>query len=68
MVLRPRKFKFKNRQKNRQFLYPKNSHLNYGQIGLQILSPLKLFSKQIYRFKMFVKKGSRRADRTRRFV
>lgn len=46
---------------------PRNlTTLNYGQIGLKLLFPVKLFSKQMFRFKLFIKKGSKRSDKTRR--
>mgnify|MGYP006445494649 CR=1 FL=1 len=67
MLLRPRKFLFKNRQKKRKFINSKlTSKLNYGQVGLKLLQPVKLFSKQMFRFKLYIKKGSRRSDKTGR--
>ena len=67
MVLRPRKFKFKNIQKRRSSRYSKPVRLLYGQIGLFILQPLRLTGKKIYRFKLFLKKSSRKSDKTLRF-
>lgn len=67
MVLRPRKFVYQNRQKNRKFIFPNLKYnLHYGQFGLRLLQPSWLFGKQMHRFKMLIKKGSRRSDKTRR--
>jgi len=70
MVLRPRKFKFKNRHKKRSFvkLSQKKIKLVYGQYGLVTMQPVKLYSKQIFRFKLFLKKGAKRADKTKRHI
>ena len=67
MVLRPKKFKFKNIQKRRKnnFL-PRKGSLLYGQTGLMILQPLRLQNKQIFRFKLVLKKSARRSDKTGR--
>ena len=68
MLLRPRKFSFKNRQKKRKFRPSKfhNTKLVYGHFGLQVLQPLRLTSRHIFRYKIFLKKGSKRTDKTRR--
>lgn len=66
MLLRPRKFTHKNRQKKRSFFRSKINKLVYGQIGLKVLQPTRLFSKQMFRFKLFIKKGSRRSEKTYR--
>jgi large subunit ribosomal protein L16 len=69
MLLRPRKFTFKNRQKSRSlFSHPKNSGLLYGQQGLQILQPMNISGKNLFRIKLYIKKGARRADKTSRKV
>ncbi len=70
MILRPRKFKHKNRQKKRNnFKIPtKTSVLVYGQFGLYLLQPTQLYSKQLFRFKLLLKKGAKRVDKTRRGV
>ena len=47
---------------------PKNAKLTYSNIGLQILQPLRLNNKHIFRIKLFLKKSSRRADKTSRTV
>ena len=67
MLLRPRRFPHKNRQKKRTYPTPSlNYKLNYGQIGLRLLQPSRLFSKQMFRYKAFIKKGSKRSDKTGR--
>lgn len=68
MLLQPRKFKFKNRHKRRRFLYTKTSKLIYGQAGLKILQPLWISNKQVFRYKLFLKKAARRSDKTSRKV
>lgn len=70
MSLRPRKFKYKNIHKRRFFRFSnlKVNKLTYGQLGLVLLQPLRLNSKQIFRYKLFFKKASRRSDKTLRFV
>lgn len=69
LLLNPRKFNFKNKFKRRSFFkLPKNNKLTYSNYGLQILQPLRLNNKHIFRFKLFFKKASRRTDKTSRFV
>lgn len=69
MLLRPRKFNFKNRHKSRSlFSFPKNSGLLYGQQGLQLLQPMNISGKNLFRIKIFIKKGARRTDKTSRRV
>lgn len=70
MVLQPRKFKYKLRQKARGMTYNyliKNA-LNFGQVGLMLTQPLRLNSKRIFRIKLFLKKSAKRSDKTRRRV
>ena len=67
MVLRPRKFKFKNIQKRRKNTFiPHKGSLIYGQAGLILLQPLRLQGKQIFRFKLVLKKSARKSDKTNR--
>ena len=71
MLLRPRKFKFKNIFKRRSLRSPKSStnfNLRYGDIGLLTLQPLRLNSKHIFRQKLLLKRGSRKYDITKRKV
>lgn len=71
MLLRPRKFNYKNIFKRRSLRKSKTfatNKLSYGSIGLITLQPLRLNSKQIYRIKLLLKKGSRRSDTSKRRV
>lgn len=72
MLLQPRNFLYKKKQKNRSLLSFNNSYLksslNFGSSGLMILKPLHLTANQLFRFKLFLKKASKKSDFTRRFV
>lgn len=68
MLLRPRKFKYKTTFKRRKLINYRKTKLLYGQFGLRILQPLWVNNKQIFRFKLFLKKAARRADKTSRKV
>ena len=68
MLLRPRKFTHKSTFKRRRFVTFKKAALNYGQFGLRILQPLWVNSKQIFRYKLLLKKAAKRADKTSRKV
>lgn len=64
MVLRPRKFDYKNIFKRRRFRRSLANQLQYGQFGVRVLQPIQLTSKQIFRYKIFLKKAVRKADKT----
>jgi large subunit ribosomal protein L16 len=66
MLLQPRKFKWKSKQKNRTTRSTKVSNLHYGCSGVRILQPYRTSAKRIFRFKIFLKKASRKSDFTRR--
>lgn len=69
MVLQPRKFKYKHRQKLRKVkFFSSSSNLIYGQVGLILVQPLRLNSRKIFRLKLFLKKAARRSDQTQRRV
>ena len=69
MLLNPRKFKFKNKFKRRNFFKQSlNNKLVYANYGLKLLQPLRLNNKHIFRLKLFLKKASRRSDKTARFI
>jgi large subunit ribosomal protein L16 len=72
LLLQPRHFRFKRKQKNRSMIsFNTNYHhklLNFGSSGLMLLKPAQLTSDQIFRFKLFLKRASRKSDYTRRFV
>ena len=71
MLLQPRNFYYKRKQKNRSLLSFNNSYLkkklNFGDSGLMILKPVHLSAAQIFRFKLFLKKAVKKSDKTRRF-
>ena len=66
MLLQPRKFKYKTRQKRRSAPIFSNSIIRYGTVALVLLKPLRISAKRIYRLKLFLKKSSRRSDTTKR--
>ena len=66
MILQPRKFKYKSRQKGRRAHTPSQIRLSYGTVGLALLRPLRISAKRIFRLKLFLKKSSRKSDITRR--
>ncbi len=68
MSLRPNKFKFKNRHKHRRFVSSNKSRLLYGHFALQTLQPLWVTGKQIFRYKIFLKKAVKRSDKTLRKI
>lgn len=72
MLLQPRHFNYKRKQKNRSFFsfnnfFLKNS-LSFGGAGLMLLKPVHLTANQLFRFKLFLKRASKKSDHTRRFV
>ena len=68
MLLQPRKFRFKSRQKCRSTLLWRDTKLVYGDCGLKTLQPLRMSSRQIFRLKVMLKKAIRKPDYTRRAV
>lgn len=68
MLLQPRKFKFKTKQKTRSVLKWTYTQLNYGDSGIKTLNPLRMSSRQIFRMKVLLKKAIRKPDLTRRLV
>lgn len=66
MLLQPRKFKYKTRQKVRSASFPSTPRLKYGSLALVILKPIRISAKRIYRLKLFLKRSARRSDVTRR--
>ena len=68
MMLQPRKFKFKNKQKKRGVLSWRNFDLRYGDCGLRTLRPLRMSAKKIFRLKVFLKKAVKKPDITKRRV
>ena len=68
MSLRPNKFKFKNRHKNRHLIFPKPEKLLYGHFAIKTLQPLWVTGKQIFRYKIYLKKAVKRSDKTSRKI
>jgi large subunit ribosomal protein L16 len=74
LLLQPRHFFFKRKQKMRSVLFFRSSAikqaslLQFGGAGLLLLRPVQLTSIQVSRFKLFLKRASRKSDRTRRFT
>ena len=66
MLLRPRKFKYKNLSKRRSFRFSIKTNLLFGHTGLLLLQPLRLNAKQMFRYKLFLKKAAKRSDKTLR--
>jgi hypothetical protein len=70
LLLQPRNFFFKRKQKRRKFLNFNNSqkNLNFGGTGLLLLKPVHLTADQLFRFKLFLKRAAKKSDKTRRFI
>lgn len=68
LLIRPRKFQYKTRQKCRHVKPWVLRTLRYGEAGLLTLQPLRLTSTQIFRFKLLLKKAVKKAERTKRFA
>ena len=66
--MRPRKFTFKGRHKSRSLHFFRGSNLSFGSSGLLLLQPIKLNSRQLFRYKLFLKRAYKRSDRTLRYV
>lgn len=68
ILLQPRKFKYKSKQKNRTVYNWTASKLTYGDCGLRTMQPLRMSSRQIFRLKVFLKKAVKKSDITKRHV
>jgi hypothetical protein len=72
MLLQPRNFFYKRKQKSRSLLSFNKSclrkTLNFGGAGLMLLKPVHLTANQLFRFKLFLKRAAKKSDYTRRFV
>lgn len=67
MPLQPKNFKSKKKQKSRSFLnFNNNYFLKFGSMGLIILQPLIFTATHLSRFKLFLKRASRKGDKTKR--
>lgn len=68
MMLQPRKFKYKTRQKKRRAYSPITTKLVYGDCGLVLERPYRVSAKKIFRLKLFLKRSAKKSSRTgRRF-
>lgn len=68
MLLQPRIFNYKKKQKKRSLTFFKHiSKLIYGSSGLLLLKSLQLTSEHLFKFKLFLKKAVKKTDKTRRF-
>lgn len=68
LLLQPRKFKYKSKQKRRVVRNWTKSSLTYGDCGLLTLQPLRMSAKQIFRLKVFIKKAVKKPEYTKRLV
>ena len=66
MMLQPRKFVYKTRQKKRSARQPSPSTLTYGSMGVALLRPFRISAKKIFRLKLMLKRSSRKSDITKR--
>jgi len=66
MMLQPRKFIYKTRQKLRKKYPITYSQLSFGDMGLRSLSRLRLTNKQLFRLTIFFKKSVRKSELTKR--
>ena len=66
VILQPRKITFKNRHKGRRKTKYSRTLLTYGSEGLRLLQPTHFTSKQIFRLNIFLKKSSRKSEKTKR--
>ena len=66
MILQPRKFKFKTRQKLRRATQRAETKMRFGTMGLLLNRPFRISAKRIFRLKLSVKRSSRKSDITRR--
>lgn len=66
MMLQPRKFKYKSRQKNRSATVPSVTKMVYGDMALVLLKPFRISAKRIFRLRLFLKRSARKSDFTNR--
>ena len=66
MMLQPRKFKYKSRQKGRTTTKFTETQMSYGTVGLVLLRQFRISAKKIFRLKLFLKRSARKADWTKR--
>ena len=67
LQLQPRNFKNKKKQKKRILIkFNKNYSLKFGDAGLLITRPFILTGPQLIKLKLFLKRATRKSDKTRR--
>lgn len=67
--MQPRTFPYKKIQKNRTLVFNKNFiNLSFGSSGLLLLKSILLTSKHLSKFKLFLKKATKKVDKTKRIV
>lgn len=67
MLLQPKNFKSKKRQKKRSLLnFNYNYKLKFGNVGLLLTRPVSLTSTHLSKLKLFLKRATRRGDKTKR--
>ena len=68
-TFQPRKFVYKNRQKNRTWIKPSNhSKLIFGNSGVRINKPLFIGDTVVSRLWNQIRRAARRSDKTRRRI
>jgi large subunit ribosomal protein L16 len=69
LPLQPKNFRSKKIQKSRKIRYFKTHHsLRFGNVGLMLVRPLQFTGGSLFRLRLFLKKGARKSDKTRRFM
>jgi large subunit ribosomal protein L16 len=67
LQLQPKNFKSKKKQKTRKFLqFSNNYFLKFGHMGLLLLQSIILTATHLSKFKFFLKKASKKNDKTKR--
>ena len=66
MILQPRKYEFKSRQKKRKKKKYLTTSLSFGTAGCQLSRSIKLTGKQIFRINLFLKRSARKSEKTKR--
>jgi ribosomal protein L16/L10AE len=65
-MMQPRKFYYQTIQKNRKYYKFKLTSLVFGSYGLRLLQPLYITTRHLFRYKMILKKATKRSEKTLR--
>jgi large subunit ribosomal protein L16 len=65
-MMQPRKFYYQTIQKNRKYYKFKLTNLVFGAYGLRLLQPLYITTRHLFRYKMVLKKATKRSEKTLR--